>query len=241
MAFNIQNSKPFVEFDFGINVQKGLVEDFSAVGTFGYNDAVSTSFETVSSVGGVYSYPTTATTATVTSSDTASDNTGTVLVSGLDENYDLASETLTIGGGAGSITFIRVFSARMLTANTGNANVGNLTVTVDSKTVAYVQATYGASLSAIYTIPRNKRGWIVSASIGMSKQKEVESKILTKQVSNGNVWNTVGYQTTFAVPVYRKFEIPILVDQKSDIELRAKADATSAISGSFSLYLEDYH
>jgi len=75
----------------------------------------------------------------------------------------------------------------------------------------------------------------------MSKQKEVESKILTKQVSNGNVWNTVGYQTTFAVPVYRKFEIPILVDQKSDIELRAKADATSAISGSFSLYLEDYH
>ena len=241
MTFNIQNSKPSVEFDFGINVQKGLIEDFSAVGTFGYNDAISTSFETVSSVGGVYSYPTTATTATVTSSDTASDNTGTVLVSGLDENYDLASETLTIGGGAGSITFIRVFSARMLTANTGNANVGNLTVTVDSKTVAYVQATYGASLSAIYTIPRNKRGWIVSASIGMSKQKEVESKILTKQVSNGNVWNTVGYQTTFAVPVYRKFEIPILVDQKSDIELRAKADATSAISGSFSLYLEDYH
>jgi hypothetical protein len=241
MTFNIQNSKPFVEFDFGINVQKGLIENFSAVGTFGYNDDVSTSFETVSSVGGVYSYPTTATTATVTSSNTASDNTGTVLVSGLDENYDLASETLTIGGGAGSITFIRVFTARMLTANTGNANVGNLTVTVDSKTVAYVQATYGASLSAIYTIPRNKRGWIVSASIGMSKQKEVESKILKKQVSNGNVWNTVGYQTTFGVPVYRKFEIPILVDQKSDIELRAKADATSAISGSFSLYLEDYH
>ena len=241
MTFNIQNSKPFVEFDFGINVQKGLVEDFSAVGTFGYNDGISTSFETVSSVGGVYSYPTSATTATVTSSDTASDDTGTVLVSGLDSNYDLASETLTIGGGAGSVSFIRVFSARMLTANTGNANVGNLTVTVDSKTVAYVQATYGASLSAIYTIPRNKRGWIVSASIGMSKQKEVESKILTKQISNGNVWNTVGYQTTFAVPIYRRFEIPILVDQKSDIELRAKADATSAISGSFSLYLEDYH
>lgn len=241
MTFNIQNSKPSVEFDFGINVQKGLVEDFSAVGTFGYNDSVSTSFETVSSVGGVYSYPTTATTATVTSSDTASDDTGTVLVSGLDSNYDLASEILTIGGGAGSVSFIRVFSARMITANTGNANVGNLTVTVDSKTVAYVPATYGSSLSAIYTIPRNKRGWIVSASIGMSKQKEVESKILTKQISNGNVWNTVGYQTTFAVPIYRRFEIPILVDQKSDIELRAKADATSAISGSFSLYLEDYH
>jgi len=226
---------------FGLGVQKGLVTNFSATGIFGYNPDISSTFETISSVGGIYVYPTASSTAVATSSNTASDNTGTVLVSGLDENYDLASETLIIGGGAGSITFIRVFSARMLTANTGNANVGNLTVTVDSKTVAYVPATYGASLSAIYTIPRNKRGWIVSASIGMSKQKEVESKILTKQVSNGNVWNTVGYQTTFAVPVYRKFEIPILVDQKSDIELRAKADATSAISGSFSLYLEDYH
>ena len=150
------------------------------------------------------------------------------------------SETLTIGGGAGSVSFIRVFNARMITANTGDANVGNLTVTVDSKTVAYVPATYGASLSAVYTVPRNKRAWIVSASVGMSKQKELEAKILTKQVSNGNVWNTVGYQTTFAVPVYQKFEIPIPVSEKSDIEIRAKADATCAVSASFSLYLEDH-
>jgi len=240
MGFNIQNSRPFLEFDFGINVQKGLVDNFSAVGQFGYNPDVSTSFETISSVGGVYVYPTAASTAAVTSSNTASDNNGTVLVSGLDSNYDLVSETLTIGGGAGSVSFIRVFNARMITANTGDANVGNLTVTVDSKTVAYVPATYGASLSAVYTVPRNKRAWIVSASVGMSKQKELEAKILTKQVSNGNVWNTVGYQTTFAVPIYRKFEIPILVPEKSDIEIRAKADATCAVSGSFSLYLEDH-
>jgi len=75
----------------------------------------------------------------------------------------------------------------------------------------------------------------------MSKQKELESKIMVKGINNGNVWNTVGYQSSFSVPVYRKFEIPILVDQKSDIEIRAKADATCAVSASFSLYLEDYH
>ena len=241
MAFNIQNSRPFLQFDFGINVQKGLVEDFSAVGQFGYNPSVSTTFATIWGGTGLYVYPTTATTAVATSSNTASDNGGTVLVTGLDSSYNQISETITIGGSASTNSFIRVFSARMLTATTGNANVGNITITVDSKTVAYINAEYGTNLSAVYTVPANKRAWIVSASIGMSKQKEVEAKILAKGINNGNVWNTIGYQTTFAVPIYRKFEIPILVDQKHDIELRAKADATSAISGSFSLYLEDYH
>ena len=241
MAFNIQNSRPFIEFDFGINVQKGLVEDFSAVGQFGYNPSVSTTFATVWGGTGLYVYPTTATTVTATSSNTASDNGGTILISGLDASYNQQSETITIGGSSSTNTFIRVFSARMLTATTGNANVGNITITADSKTVAYINAGYGSNLSAIYTVPANKRAWIVSASIGMSKQKEIEAKSLAKGLNNGNVWNTVVYQTTFAVPLYRRFEIPILIDQKHDIEMRAKADATSAVSASFSIYLEDYH
>jgi len=241
MPFNIQNSRPFVEFDFGINVQKGLVEDFSAIGQFGYNPSVSTSFATIWGGTGIYVYPTTATTVTATSSDTGSDNGGTVLITGLNASFNQISETITIGGSASTNSFIRVFSARMLTATTGDANVGNITITVDSKTVAYIAVGYGSNLSAVYTVPANKRAWIVSASIGMSKQKELESKIMTKGINNGNVWNAVGYQSSFSVPVYRKFEIPILIDQKHDIEIRAKADATCAVSASFSLYLEDYH
>ena len=240
MGFNIQNSRPFVEFDFGINVQKNLVDGFSAVGQFGYNPDVGTSFETITSVGGIYVYPTTASTAVATSSNTSADNNGTVLISGLDENYNIASETITIGGSASTTTFIRVFNARMLTANTGDANVGTITITVDSKTVASIPVGYGSNLSCLYTVPANKRAWIVSASVGMSKQKELESKIMVKGINNGNVWNTVGYQSSFSVPVYRKFEIPILVEEKSDIEIRAKADATCAVSASFGLYLEDY-
>ena len=128
----------------------------------------------------------------------------------------------------------------MLTANTGDANVGTITITVDSKTVASIPVGYGSNLSCLYTVPANKRAWIVSSSIGMSKQKELESKIMVKGINNGNVWNTVGYQSSFSVPVYRKFEIPILVEEKTDIEIRAKADATSAVSASFGLYLEDH-
>lgn len=222
----------------GLSIQRGNENNFSATGIFGYNDSVSTTFETISSVGGLYVYPTASSTAVATSSNTASDNTGTVLISGLDSNYDLASETITIGGSASTTSFIRVFSARMITANTGDANVGNITITVDTKTVAYIPATYGSSLSANYTIPRNYKGFIMSAYAGVSKQKELEAKIMTKQISNGNVWNTVGYQTTFAAPVYQQFVVPIVAEEKVDIEMRAKTDATTSVSGGFTLVLE---
>ena len=238
MGFQFQNNPP--SFPLGISVLKGLVEDYSAVGQFGYNTDVSTSFETVWGVGGFPDYPTSATGCTVTSSNTGADNGSNVLVTGLDSNYEQATAVATVGGSATSQTFIRVFSIRMITAVTGTANVGTLTATVNSKTVAIVNPTYGSSLSAIYTVPAKKRAYIVQASIGSSKQKEIEAKIMTKQVSNGNVFNTVGFLTTFGIPVFETFPIPFMVEEKTDIELRVKADATTSVSGSLSMYLESY-
>jgi len=238
MGFQFQNNPP--SFHFGISVLKGLVEDYSVEGQFGYNTDVSTAFETVWGVGGFPDYPTSATGCTVTSSNTASDNNGTVLVRGLDANYNQQTAVATIGGSATTETFIRVFNLRMLSAVTGNANVGTLTATVNAKTVATVNIGYGSSLSAIYTVPANKRAYIVQASIGSSKQKEIEAKIMTKKITNGNVWNTIGFQTTFGVPLFETFPIPFMVEEKTDIELRAKADATTAVSGSLAMFIEDY-
>jgi len=238
MGFQFQNNPP--SFHLGISVLKGLVEDYSVEGQFGYNTDVSTSFETVWGVGGFPDYPTSATGCTVTSSNTASDNNGTVLIRGLDANYNLQTAVATIGGSATTETFIRVFNLRMLTATTGNSNVGTLTATVDSKTVATVNVGYGSSLSAIYTVPANKRAYIIQASIGSSKQKEIEAKIVAKKITNGNVWNTLGFQTTFGVPLFETFPIPFMVEEKTDIELRAKADATTSVSGSLAMFIENY-
>ena len=134
---------------FGLGVQKGLVNNFSGVHKFGLNTAVGTSFETIWDGNNTYTYPSSSGTATATSSDT-DDNTGTVEIQGLDSNYDLASETLTIGGSAGSVNFIRVFRAIMKTANTGNANVGTITITVSSTTVAQIRDGYGQTLMCVY-------------------------------------------------------------------------------------------
>lgn len=222
---------------FGLGVQKGLVTNFSGVQKFGLNTAVGTSFETIWDGNNTYTYPSSSGTATATSSDT-DDNTGTVEIQGLDSNYDLATETLTIGGSAGTTNFIRVFRAIMKTANTGNTNVGDISITVSSTTVAKITAGYGQTLMALYTTPRKFNAFILQLDVGSSKDLENEIRLITKEISNGNVWNTKTFITTRGGFIEKNYFVPIKIPEKTDIEIIAKASATSAVSAGFEFVLE---
>ena len=222
---------------FGVSIQRGDINNFSGIQKFGSNASVGTSFETIWDGGGDYTFITSAGTATATSSNT-NDNTGTVEIQGLDSNYDLATETLTIGGSAGSTSFIRVFRAKMINANTGDANVGTITITVSSTTVAQIQPTYGQTLMAVYTVPRKHQAYLVQKDIGSSKDLENEIKFRIKEIDNGNVWNTRSFITTRGGFVEKNFAVPEIIQPKTDIEMRAKSSATSSISAGFELILE---
>ena len=222
----------------GFSIQRGDVNNFQAIQKFGYNSSVGTSFETIWDGGGDYTFITSPSTATATSSDTGSDNNGTIEIVGLDSNYDLATETITIGGSASTTSFIRVFRARMINANTGNANVGTITITVSSTTVAQIQPTYGQTLMAIYTVPRFFQAYLVQLDVGSSKDLENEIKFRIKELDNGNSWNTRSFITTRGGFTEKNFHVPEIIPAKTDIEMRAKSSATSSISGGFELFLE---
>jgi len=234
MSFASINNAPF-----GLALQKGEINRFGGIHKFGLNTAVGTSFETIWDGNNTYTYPSSAGTATVTSSNTSADNAGTVEVEGLDANYDVATETITIGGSAGSTSFIRVYRAVMKTANTGNANVGDITITVSSTAVAKIQAGYGQSLMCVYTVPRNYIAYLMQIDIGSSKDLENEIRFITKEISNGNVWNTRAFITTRGGFMEKNYVIPVKITEKTDIELIGKASATSSISGGFELVLQD--
>ena len=205
---------------FGVSIQRGDVNNFQGIQKFGYNSSVGTSFETIWDGGGDYTFLTSAGTATATSSDTSSDNNGTVRIYGLDSNYDLAEETITIGGSAGSTSFIRVFRAIMLTATTGNANVGTITITVSSTTVAQIQPTYGQTLMAVYTVPRKYQAYLVQLDVGSSKDLENEIRLITKEIDNGNVFNTKSFITTRGGFMEKNYIVPVVLTEKSDIDVR---------------------
>ncbi len=224
---------------FGLSVQKGLINNFDGVHKFGLNTAVGSSFETIWDGNNTYTYPSSAGTATATSSDTSSDNTGTVKIFGLDSNYDLAEETLTIGGSAGSTSFIRVFRAVMISANTGISNVGVITITVSSTTVAQIRAGYGQSLMCVYTVPRKYNAYLMQIDVGSSKDLENEIRFITKKINgSGDVFTTKAFITTRGGFIEKNYAVPVKIEEKTDIELIGKASATSAISGGFELILE---
>jgi hypothetical protein len=231
MSFINNNNIPL-----GLAIQRGLVNNFSGVQKFGYNTAVGTVFETIWENGSLYSYPTTATTAVATSSDT-DDNDSLVHIYGLDSNYDLADEVITVGGSASTTSFIRVFRSVLTNANTGVVNVGKITTTVNSLPVSIVDVGYGQSLQAVYSIPRNYRGYLMSIDVGTSKQKEVEAKFMQRPL-NGNTFQTKSLVTSFGTPIHKEYFVPEILSEKSDLEMRAKADATTSISAGFQLILE---
>jgi len=221
---------------FGLSVARGVVPNMSGIQKFGYNSDIGSSEETVWSAGGTYSYISTAGTATVTTSDT-DDNNGTVEIQGLDANYNLQTVTATIAGSATTETFIRVFRVRMVTPGAGQTtNVGNITVTVDSTTAAYIPAGEGQTLQSVYTVPAGKRAYLLSVVGGTEKDKEVTLKLIARP--NGGSFNVKTYET-YRTRLDRTYHINEVFDEKTDIELRASADAATGISGGFELLLEN--
>ena len=233
MSFASMNNAPF-----GLSIQQGSVNNWSGIHKFGYNPSVGTSYETVWDGGGVYAYASTPGVATVTSDD-SNDNTGTVEVQGLDSNYNLASETLTIGGSAGTVVWSRVFRAIMKTAATGNTNAGTITVTVDSTAVAKISEGIGQTLMAVYTIPAGYCGYIIQLDLGSSKDLENEIRLITKEVNNGNVWATKSFVTMRGGFSEKNFLVPLKLAEKTDIEIVASSSSISSISAGFELILQN--
>lgn len=138
--------------------------DVRRVTALGNNPDVDTSTtpEDIWPVGGLYSFLTVATALEILSdnvNDTAA-GTGsrTVLINGLDGNYDEVSQTVTLNGTTPvsiPTPLLRVNSAIIMSAGSGETNIGNLSIrtVVGSLVKAYVPATSGITRAAIYTVP----------------------------------------------------------------------------------------
>lgn len=144
--------------------------------------------ETVWNVGGVYDFPTTATVASIVSSsaqDTLATGTGAwyVLLEGLDSSYREQYESVAMNG-LSTVTsansYLRINSARVVYSGTNKANVGNITVTVNAKTVRYIEANESLDHTAVYTVPADHTLFIMSTSHSVLKATTTICTVVTK-------------------------------------------------------------
>jgi len=229
--------------DEGIHLARGAIFDVSHINKFGYNSAVGTSYETITDLG-TNNLPTSAAVVSMVSASSADDEGSTgaekVEIQGLDANYNLQTEEVTMNGTSAVTTtgtFLRVFRMRVTQAGTGEVNAGNITASIGGSDVALILADQGQTLMAVYTVPKGKRAYLIKFQGSLSKNQEANFQLRAKV--NGGAWNVKGLWGTFAESVNYEYPVPLEFDEETDIQIRGKAGATSEMGAIFDLVLMD--
>ena len=167
---------------FELQVSRGQIQGHSVVTISGYNSDVDQSWEMITPVGNL-SYPAAALQMTVSSADADDTSAGTgartVLITGLNANYAVISETVTMNGQTAVTTtnsFLRINSMLVTTAGTSLANegiiyIGTGTVTSGVPATIYnvIAAGFNNATSSQYTIPAGYPGYLAVARIGLAQ------------------------------------------------------------------------
>lgn len=229
---------------FELQVAQGQIAYHKQIYKFGQNSVVGDSVETIWQQGGLYSYPPSATTMTVSSSNTNDTSAGTgartVLISGLDGDYNEISETITLNGQTAVTTtnsFLRVNRGIVLTAGSGGANAGIIYVgtgTVTTGVPANIYTTINGdgtnqSLQAFWTVPANYNAYIYQTNISTGNSSNTPAVLNTLLVArpHGGVFNTKEVIVITDGNHLQDYSFPITLTEKTDIEFRAESSSAS--------------
>ena len=219
-----------------IPISAGIVEGYSHINKFGYRDTIPNSFQTVWDGTTDYVYSA-ASVVTAVSDTPASDDGGTVEVQGLDQNYNVVTETLTIGGAASTAQFLRVFRARMVTANTGSTNVDEIRIQNGGTDEAIIKAGAGQTLMALYTIPAGKTGYLLKLNGSIDANNDALFRLYARPF--GGAFNVRGQFGVFASGFNYDYPIPLKFEEKTDIEVKALSQNNVGGGAIFDIILVD--
>ena len=225
---------------FELQVVRGQVENHKTVFKFGYNPDINGTEETIWDVGGIYAYPSSAVVMTVTTDagTPANDNGVTVIIEGLDGDFNEISDEVTLAGAGTATTtktFLRVNRAYV---SGSQAPTGNLNITNGGTTYARITLGENQTLMAMWTVPAGYTGFLdhVNIATGTTNANQyITAQIVQRQL--GGVFRVMMKQTLGSGGV-ADFIIryPILVPEKTDIEVRAvSSGSNNLISANFSM------
>ena len=257
----LANSNPLL-------IARGLIEGASAVNKFGHNPAA-TAGEDVWGGGGRYVfYPTAGVLINIVStvdSDNGATATGalTVIVQGLDENWDFVEETVTMNGTTPvttmTTTFIRLFRAFVRIAGSSETNDGNITayaratgsgVTAGDVGI-FIEAGGGQTQQTIYTVPAGKSAYFIKGYVGLSTDDKTQENgtfrwlLRVNAFGPGGAWLVQGEAGLTSLGTnYWIYEYGIPagpIPEKSDIRIELTAASTTfdTVAGFDLILIED--
>jgi hypothetical protein len=238
---------------FELQVARGQIQGHRSVTVFGFNPDVDTAQVSVWPLPSLITFPAAALQMTVssTSANDTSAGTGarTIVVQGLDANYNEVSETVTLNGQTAvtmTASLLRVNYAYVLTAGSSNSaegdiyiGTGTVTAGVPATTYDIIKFDYNNTTTGSYTIPAGytayvSQGLFSTGQAGGSNQ--VQGRLLTRGVDN--VRRTAAITTINNGVANYVFEYPLAIPQKTTLEATAiGSSSNNACSSMFILVL----
>jgi hypothetical protein len=214
-----------------LQVSRGLVRDAEVRNIFGFNTAIGTEFIAAWENAVAYVYPNTTLQMTAVSSNT-SDIAVTILINGLDENYNRKSNTITLNG-TSNVSIGEFFRINDVITLSGNA-LGNVTIANSGTTYAKVDAGAGKNQASIFTVPAGHEFYLyridafcATASIN---NRHLFFRNFVRQ-PNGTILQVA--QTSFLEQMNIQRRIPFRYAEKSDIQLQVRSSASTQEIGVF--------
>jgi hypothetical protein len=231
-------------------ISKGHTKGHRTLYKFGYNPDVNGDEETVWSQGGDFPYPTSAVTMFVSSTSANDANGGTgansILIQGLDENYDEVEETVLLNGQTQVATqnsYLRIYRAFVTLCGTGGTSGGIIYVGSSGATGGVPNTTIYANLHlgnqtqiAAYTVPAGYTLYVddINFTAGLSQANKTATCTFRSRDHGTNVFRTRLISVLQSNQLITKFEYPQEFYEKTDLECRVSTNTTNnAIGASF--------
>jgi len=144
----------------------------------------------------------------------------TVEIYGLDSNFNLQSEEITLTNATGNSAanlYSRIFRVKM----TGGSaiNIGDIDVKAAATTIARITAGLGQTLMSVYTIPAEYTGFLVKMHVSAEAGADATFHVFVDEggVGSFNIKHT-GELSGNSSSLY-EWEFPLRIPAKSDIDV----------------------
>ena len=149
----------------------------------------------------------------------------TVEIQGLDANYEIQTETVTISGSTATTvnTYKRIYRARYQDSDSFDVNstARILIQTQTNVTVAKILEDQGQTLMAIYTVPAGKTGYLMRLDVTSQEEATGEFKLMVREGGTGSFAIRHVAEVTGRGGAYQlEYPIPQSFPEKSDIDAR---------------------
>ena len=232
------NNEKYINWETSVALGKSAGNEVRNI--FGYNEAIGTDFIPAWELAAAYPWPTAAATMTLRW-DTA-DAGYTILIKGLDENYDEIQETVTLTASPVTQTtqneYLRIND--MVTIATPGGAYGDpdnnisLTNAGNTETYARIAAGTGKSQASIFTVPRGYKFGLVRISAFCASASLNNRTLQFRNVArlpSGVILRVAQLEFLEQMIVDRQY--PFVYDQKTDIEFQLKGSAGTQFIGVF--------